>query len=977
MGDDLYRLIGIKSDKILDSHPHGLGATYTANEISQIMTLISDFDKRINQGVLNVMAYNIQYENEFKDNDKFTRENGNISITHENLLHIINRLLLYQGYTYKPQSRNAVAAARAMFEPSSSGRVAAGVAPSVRPVPLIPVLPSASPHLSSVRSGGPLVGSVPVAAGSVPVAGGPLAVASGSSGPLAVAAGSVPVAGGPLAVPVAASGTGGPIISSIPAGSVPVAGFILPPPPPPPPISPTSSRTLSGLLPISPTSSRSGSFSSVSSSSTAAAGVYGTRSPKTIRQPSSIKRQSSSSKQLIKRQSSISAPLIDKQCFDIINSIKYSTHSDLTFTTYDEYKKSNFAYYMYDNINKKYNYATDNDNSDNHIKKMYNEIYEKIQPEKQEIQESHQKIIEAFGKLPNTLVCYDLIRDIHNSILSKFNKIYINIHELEKNHNYSCGYYENIFNTILDILRNRILQLIQKEINKLYLDVLNSYSKVEDNKDDFFKKISILNEQLSYLGIQKFILKIMGKQAPNEPIYNNLKALYNNRKFNGNYTYLTGYITNYFHDKNSIGYCSEITFKINTIINDYDNLLVKSLYNLDFNTFDANDSFHAIYDDDIIFKINYNYYDVKYLSRSITQNQTYYDFIKYKTYILIKFQYIQTYLNSSANLIEMNDDNKALNNEIFKNIKKYNEIFNLFNNLNMNNLSTISKNKTVDCSEYQIPLININKLHFFRIFYYNINYKFYNKEDSINEINTKLIKYLNVIKDNKDKIKELNNVINDQILYENLLSYILNYIQNKLLDNILEIFRNIGINDTQYSNCTIIDILKSKIGSNKKDYDNLNKNINELIDLIPKIIDENKNKKYIESVIKTILPKIDKVKLKNIITIFNKFIDFNQSIKLQTNQTMIKINSFKHELKILNSSLENLKYILLSDNKKYIINKYNGAKALFGFKGGKKVSLIKTKERVVVRYEDKKYKRNVLIRKNKRYVKINNELVRI
>jgi hypothetical protein len=469
----------------------------------------------------------------------------------------------------------------------------------------------------------------------------------------------------------------------------------------------------------------------------------------------------------------------------------------------------------------------------------------------------------------------------------------------------------------------------------------------------------------------------MGKTAPNEPIYNNLKALYNNKHFNGNHKYLTGYITNYFHNKNSIGYCSEITFKISTIMNDYDNLLVKSLYNLDFNTFDANDSFHAIYDDDIIFKINYNYYDVKNLSRSIMQNQTYYDFIKYKTYILIKFQYIQTYLNSSANLIEINDDNKALNNEIFKNIQKYNEIFNLFNNLNMNNLFTISKNKTVDCTEYQSPLININRLHFFRIFYYNINYKFYNKEDSINEINTKLIKYLNVIKDNKDKIKELNNVINDQILYENLLSYILNYIQNKLLDNILEIFTNIGINDTQYSNCTIMDILKSKIGQYKKDYDNLNKNINELIDLIPKIIDENKNKKYIESIIKTVLPKIDKAKLKNIITIFNKFIDFNQSIKSQRNQTMIKINSFKHELKILNSSLENLKYILSSDNKKYVINKYNGAKALFGFKGGKKVSLIKTKERVVVRYEDKKYKRSVLIRKNKRYVKINKQLVRI
>ena len=71
---------------------------------------------------------------------------------------------------------------------------------------------------------------------------------------------------------------------------------------------------------------------------------------------------------------SISAPLIDEQCFDIINSIKYSTYSDLKFTTSDEYKKSNFAYYMYDNINKKYDYSTNNDNSNKHITLLVNRM---------------------------------------------------------------------------------------------------------------------------------------------------------------------------------------------------------------------------------------------------------------------------------------------------------------------------------------------------------------------------------------------------------------------------------------------------------------------------------------------------------------------------------------------------------------------------------------------------------------------------
>ena len=39
--------------------------------------------------------------------------------------------------------------------------------------------------------------------------------------------------------------------------------------------------------------------------------------------------------------------------------------------------------------------------------------------------------------------------------------------------------------------------------------------------------------------------------------------------------------------------------------------------------------------------------------------------------------------------------------------------------------------------------------------------------------------------------------------------------------------------------------------------------------------------------------------------------------------------------------------------------------------------IIKTKERVVVRYENVKYKRNVLIKNNKRYVKINKKLILI
>ena len=47
-------------------------------------------------------------------------------------------------------------------------------------------------------------------------------------------------------------------------------------------------------------------------------------------------------------------------------------------------------------------------------------------------------------------------------------------------------------------------------------------------------------------------------------------------------------------------------------------------------------------------------------------------------------------------------------------------------------------------------------------------------------------------------------------------------------------------------------------------------------------------------------------------------------------------------------------------------------------KGGEsKQEIIKTKERVIVHYENVKYKRNVLIKNNKKYVRINKKLILI
>ena len=54
-------------------------------------------------------------------------------------------------------------------------------------------------------------------------------------------------------------------------------------------------------------------------------------------------------------------------------------------------------------------------------------------------------------------------------------------------------------------------------------------------------------------------------------------------------------------------------------------------------------------------------------------------------------------------------------------------------------------------------------------------------------------------------------------------------------------------------------------------------------------------------------------------------------------------------------------------------------KALFTKQTGgeSKQEIIKTKERVIVHYENVKYKLNVLIKNNKRYVRINKKLILI
>ena len=68
---------------------------------------------------------------------------------------------------------------------------------------------------------------------------------------------------------------------------------------------------------------------------------------------------------------------------------------------------------------------------------------------------------------------------------------------------------------------------------------------------------------------------------------------------------------------------------------------------------------------------------------------------------------------------------------------------------------------------------------------------------------------------------------------------------------------------------------------------------------------------------------------------------------------------------------------LVSSKSEIIFNQFNKLKEFIKLGGKARKEIIKTKERIVVYYDDVKYKRNVLIKNNKHFVKINNKLISI
>lgn len=213
-----------------------------------------------------------------------------------------------------------------------------------------------------------------------------------------------------------------------------------------------------------------------------------------------------------------------------------------------------------------------------------------------------------------------------------------------------------------------------------------------------------------------------------------------------------------------------------------------------------------------------------------------------------------------------------------------------------------------------------------------------------------------------------------------LFSYIITCIQNKLMYNMSEIFKTIDLDynePTQNQNLMKI----GTINDTKEIKDKIHICIIKIIKTIDKILDGKKRNKYIQKILKD-----NRDHINNVISMFDVFLTDTNNYDKST-PSFKELGIGKGQIKYNSSFKLNLEYIKIqltefSKNlsKQSITSKITSnipKILLLRKKGGKKVSLVKTKERIVVRYENKKYKRNILIRKNKKYVKINNKYIRL
>jgi hypothetical protein len=576
---------------------------------------------------------------------------------------------------------------------------------------------------------------------------------------------------------------------------------------------------------------------------------------------------------------------------------------------------------------------------------------------------------------------------INSEIQRNFNKIY-SIQKINTD-NYDCK--QNIIKLkqyiIIDILQSYFLDLYQIDIISNFNEFLNLYLGSELNKN---QEIIILIDKIIN------VLKIYNND--NSKIYNlvqdHIKYYFNDSANPENILSKFVEIINEYGDDNTLiqqlsdniyNYLTKKT-PINRIINILETEYKKeAIYNIE----------KGIYD---LFYSNYTVHSIKYTVNGKNHEANYSDYndeIKrvldidndnvndeqlFKSLITKECVYKKIYdiLNKEHTkedeIFIINDKEiKDILPSICKQLKEYNSYYNALQNIDYTKLDKMDIK--YPCY-YANELKNFGKLKIFKKFFYNID--ILDIDEYTKNILETVLKKIGVIYD--DIINNLKKIMISDILF----SFIITYIQNKLMYNISEIFLKIGLEYTNPSkkeqNCVnIVTIKDSKTINNT-----IHIYIKKTLKLIDKILDDKKRTKYIQKKLKD-----NRDHINNVISMFDVFltdtnnynkptnsfeesristlqIEYNSSFKLNLEYIKIKLTEFREKLpkqsrmSKLTSNIPNIPKILRWKKT-----------------GGKKVSLVKTKERIVVRYENKKYKRNILIRKNKKYVKINNKYIRL
>jgi len=307
-----------------------------------------------------------------------------------------------------------------------------------------------------------------------------------------------------------------------------------------------------------------------------------------------------------------------------------------------------------------------------------------------------------------------------------------------------------------------------------------------------------------------------------------------------------------------------------------------------------------------------------------------------------------------------------INTELFKEneIRDGLEKIKTISKINKQNLNSVDESLLFRIQKYLFR--NINDSEKIKLFLNAYIEKIKPIFDYILEIKKKLIEFRESNENDTNSTNKL------------LIEYFINYI----LKNLLEIANDI-LNITQsnflqqYTNDTYEDIFKK---------------ISKLKDNILIVSDENLFKSLITFTRHNLQILIQFRGELNLYDIYERnFIELNKflediylnkiiiSKKIKNSGNIVdflknKLSNIKNEFAKMKSITASIGRIILNNLIKPVQKAVSTNKI-----GGKSKSkqIIKTKERVVVRYENVKYKRNVLIKNNKRYVKINKRLVSI